>query len=117
MKRLTAADVEFEIECLPEETAILGNASAIDPETDAETEQWIYDQLAKGNDWAWCCVRVTARWRDYSGVDYLGACSYLGREDFERDVYCADVKDRALDDLNEQLAKLCADLKPLCEDS
>ena len=62
LRPLTEADVEFEIECVPEDLPIQGNASAINDEADAQLEKDLRDQLERGNEWAWCLVRVTARW-------------------------------------------------------
>ena len=79
-------DCAFGVECLPETMPIKGNASAIDDETDAIIEKHIKADLESGNQWAWCCVRVTC-YRDamlngVSGVDYLGGCSYENEDDF-----------------------------------
>lgn len=73
------------VECLDENTRIEGNASAIDPVTDREIVESIRQQLADGNPWAWCTVRVTVKWRDYEASDYLGCCSYESREAFMQD--------------------------------
>lgn len=110
VKALIEDQVEFEIICEPEEIEIHGNASAIDDDTDRETEEWITDQLNSGNEWAWCCVHVIARWKDFEGHDHLGCCSYESEEDFKAGGYWEDMKARALDDLNatikDQIFKL-----------
>jgi hypothetical protein len=90
------------LECLPEDLQIEGNASAIDPETDREQEQWIRDQLDAGNDWAWCCARVTVTFGDYSGEADLGACSYDSEASF-RECMLADMVHCACVDLVAQL--------------
>lgn len=105
-RKLTDKDVTFEIYCEPEHERIEGNACAIDPTTDAETNQWIHDQLKRGNEWAWCCVKVVARYATLKGVDYLGCCSYLSESDFKRDGYYDDMKAQALDDLQRQVDEL-----------
>ena len=61
VRQLTESEVEFVVDCIPEDLPITGNASAIDEVTDALVEAHIRDQLARGNEWAWCVVRVTAR--------------------------------------------------------
>ena len=105
MKRreLTAADVEFTLECEPEHIPYVGNCSALDHNTDREQEEWIAGQLDGGNEWAWCIAKVTAKWRDFDGVDYLGGCSYLSEEDFRKGGYFDDMKDEALTDLNRNV--------------
>lgn len=76
---------------------------------DKETEDWIAEQLDRGNEWAWCCVKVTATFTDsegntYVGADYLGGCSYKSRADFcTDDGYFPDMKTAALDDLKAKL--------------
>lgn len=71
---------------------------------DAELEREIIAQLDAGNDWAWCTVKVTARYRDMVGVAYLGCCSYEGPADFiAHSDYYDDLKDEALADLELQI--------------
>lgn len=62
--------------CEPEDLIIEGNASAIGEKEDAETNQWIHDQLDAGNEWAWCTAVVTVNYKGFSVFDALGACSY-----------------------------------------
>lgn len=102
---IRAEDCEIELECLPEHTPIHGNASAIDDETDAATERWIERQLARGNDWAWCTVRVVARFGDFVGSSVLGCCSYKSERDFRRDGYYADMVAEAVEDLNQSIGR------------
>jgi hypothetical protein len=114
LRPLTEADVEFEIECVPEDLPIQGNASAIDDETDAQLERDLREQLERGNEWAWCLVRVTARWAEYEGYDYLGGCSYASKEQFMHPKgYYPDMKARALADLNDVIATHARNLEPL----
>lgn len=101
---LTPEEVVFTVEAQPEHTQIKGNCSAIDPETDVETEKWIVDQLNEGNEWAWCCVKVSALWRGLEGTAYLGCCSYASKADFmQPDGYYDDLKADALADLQQQI--------------
>jgi hypothetical protein len=62
------------------------------------------------NPWAWCDIRVVARWKDYTGDDYLGECSYGSEEEFKQDGYYSDMKKVALDNLNSNIAKLVNNL-------
>ena len=114
LRPLTEADVEFEIECVPEDRPVYGNASTIDGETDAQVEQDIREELAHGNEWAWCLVRVTARWAEYEGYDYRGGCSHRSEEQFKHpDGYYPVMKARALADLNDVIATHARNLEPL----
>jgi len=119
MRELTEADVTFSLTAEPEDLEIEGNASAVDPETDAETYAWIRRELQSGNDWAWCCVTITATWEGIEGQDTLGGCSYQSENDFTNDGgegYYSDMRKAALADLNENVRatiKLGSDLAAL----
>jgi len=110
-RKLTEKDVVFVLACEPEQEPIEGNCSARDPDTDRATADWIRSELDHGNDWAWCCVTVTAVWQSaagptWTGSDSLGCCSYRSEYDFRTaGDYFQDMKDQALDNLNAQIAK------------
>lgn len=108
-KQLTEDDVVFTITAEPEDVPVRGNAIASgDDEYDREVEDKILDDLT-WNEWAWCCVKVTARLKGTAleGTDYLGCCSYSGVEEFcKPGGYYEDMKDRALEDLQQQLDSL-----------
>lgn len=97
-------DVFFSVKCEGEDEQIEGNASAVDPVTDAKVVARIRKQLAAGNQWAWCSVTVLATWTDRQGVEHegvahLGACSYASERQFRRDGYFKDMKKEAFEDL------------------
>ncbi len=100
------SQVEFSLSCEPEEIQIEGNACSIDEETDKAIEKYIIDQLNDGNEWAWCTVQVSARYKDMEGNAYLGCCSYRSEKDFMKDGYYKDLKNEAFADLISQLQKL-----------
>lgn len=109
-------EITYAVECLPEEERIEGNCSAVDPETDQQTADWIRDQLNNGNEWAWCCIKVTASIDgiDVVGTDYLGCCSYKSESDFCRPGgYYDDMKEVAKRDMLEKLKELKAQLTDL----
>ncbi len=91
------------LECEPEQETIYGNASAIDEETDRETERYILAELESGNEWAWCSVKVTVRFCDLSATDYLGCCSYESEAAFKADGYYTDMVRCGCVDLVAQL--------------
>lgn len=107
-----AYQIEYTIECLPEDMPIEGNASAIDDETDSKIESEIRAQLEAGNDWAWCCVRVCAVAYDDEGnqiargKDYLGGCSYANEEDFKAGGYYEDMQAVALEECESEIARI-----------
>lgn len=102
VRELSANEVAFRIECLPEDVPVEGNALASgDDEADREQEAWILEQLDNGNDWAWCTVRVVASWHDWEGDSYLSCCSYRSEADFcQEGGYLDDMKSEALAALN-----------------
>lgn len=111
-------EAEIQVIRLDEDSPIKGNASAIDPETDAKIEADIIEQLNSGNEWAWCMVKVYAEIDGFKGpANYLGQCSYKSRKDFMEDSYYDDMRNQALEDLkneiermNERFAELVRDL-------
>ncbi len=67
---------------------------------------WVKRELKDGNEWAWCSVEVRAEWwnrktgKTYSGVAYLGGCSYESEASFKQPGgYYDDMKKEAYDDL------------------
>lgn len=114
----TITEIEYTIEIEPEEIPYKGNCSAIDEETDRETENWIRNQLRKGNRWAWCTVKVTASYEGYEGVAYLGCCSYHNKKDFMHpDGYYPQMQEEARDDLLAQLKPAYEAYRSLMEHS
>lgn len=97
------ASYDFDVEQDSDDPA--GNFASGDDAQDAETLQWIRDELDSGNVWAWCCVRVTAKWTDrddveHEGFDSVGGCSYASERDFKRPgSYYDDMKHEAFRDL------------------
>lgn len=99
------------IECQPEDISIEGNAMASGNDAeDKKVEDEIKAQLESGNDWAWCCVKVTAKFAGLEGADYLGACSYNNIADFKAGGYYEDMIDRALDELIKELEAVDVEL-------
>jgi hypothetical protein len=97
-------EVEYEVECLVEDMPIRGNCMASgDDVVDEDCAKEIESRLADGNDWAWCCVKVTARWHTFESTEYLGGCSYEDEEDFRKGGYFEDMQDEALHILTNQI--------------
>jgi len=90
------ADVEVTAE--PEEVTPDGQFS------DERDVQWARDQVAAGNEWGWCCAKATATYGGFTGVAYLGGCSYRSRADFLR-TSGDDLIGEALADLEAQIER------------
>ncbi|KKN65618.1 hypothetical protein LCGC14_0479340 [marine sediment metagenome] len=120
MRQLLKVNVFFTIEPETEHTPLKGNVLASgDDETDEAAEKEVQKQLETGNEWAWCCVKVTAVWHSTSGTEYsgtacLGCCSYESEKDFRGDYY-TELQKEALADLNTKLATIRADLDELTD--
>lgn len=111
---MTIDEKKFKItvECLPEDMRIEGNASAIDDETDRQIADNIREQLANGNDWAWCIVRVRAEYKGLRADSYLGGCSYKSREDFMLPGgYYDDMRAEVIADLSAQIETIAAEAR------
>ncbi len=77
------ADVAWGCAILPEiDSPSNGHFASGDAEADAKQIAWIYSELEAGNVYAWFHCTVTATWKDHTGTDHLGCCSYRVREDF-----------------------------------
>jgi hypothetical protein len=102
--KLKEKDVDFTIDCLPEYIPVRGYALASgDPIFDKKVEDKILADL-EWNEWAWCCIRVTASWGKFTGMDHLGTCCYLSKQDFiDCDDYYLDMKACALNNLNKNI--------------
>lgn len=100
-------DVDFSIECLPEEISIRGNCMASgDDAADEACAVEIERQLEDGNPWAWCTVRVIASCGELEVSEYLGACSYASEEDFRASDYFESMRDEAFEQLQKQVAAI-----------
>jgi hypothetical protein len=95
--------VIYSVHCLPEDTPIRGNVAATGNDAeDKAIEDMVIADLAGGNEWVWCVVRVVA---EYDGIDfisgdaYMGGCSYRNRNSFMCSDYYQDMCDEARDEL------------------
>lgn len=122
LRRLTAAEVSFELRMQQDDTPLRRNVMASgDEAADEEAEKWVKDQLANGNDWAWARVTVIATYRSFEGRDSLSCCSYESEGAFKADPYYQSLCEEALENLNNNIAEHFEDLKDLiqtkhCED-
>lgn len=87
----------------------VGNCSAIDEETDSETEAWIRREIESGNDAAWCMVTVEAMALGVIGFDHLGGCSYES-EQMIHDQLVPEMKEEAFRGLVFQIQELVNEL-------
>ncbi len=95
-RKLTAAEVEFEVIVEPEHTHLLRAIAQ---------ENWIQSELDRGNDLAWCWVRVVARWEGMEGDDSLACVSCRNQRELE-EVFLPEMRANALNSLNAEVARL-----------
>ena len=90
------------IEAVQDDVPVIGNASAIDDETDMAIEAAIIDRLEDGDVWAWAFVTVTVEDEDGRSASVsLGGCSYAGARDFrENSGYYEEMVKECIDELN-----------------
>lgn len=102
-------EVSYAVTVEPEDIPFVGNCSAIDPETDRQTEEWIREQLNAGNEYAWCWVKVVASvvydGIIFTGEDSLGGISCRDREELDR-VFLPEMRAPALADLRDRLQRV-----------
>lgn len=103
MRKLLESEVEFSFECLPEESHPRDHFASGEEQYDREDIAKVLEELEKGNEWGWCCIKVTAKWKQFTGSDFLGCCSYSSQKDFETDEYYSDMKTQALEALNNAI--------------
>ena len=104
--------VSYSVRIFPEDTEVRGNYVASgDDDYDRGCENEILAELANGNDWAWCTVKVTAQYEGINcieGNDFLGCCSYRDEADFLACDYYKDMCACARYYLYEQLEGILA---------
>lgn len=71
-----ADKIIIRIDIEPDDLPIEGSFGYATEEENAAAVKYVKDQLASGNDLAWCCVKVTARLGPFVAYDTLGGCSY-----------------------------------------
>ena len=95
-----AARADIEVLAEQDETPVRGNAMASgDDAEDRRCEDWVLAELDNGNVWAWAAVTVIVRYGDFSGVAYLGCCSYDSEADFRTGGYFEQMVEDARADL------------------
>jgi hypothetical protein len=111
-----ARGIGYRLYIQPDDLEVWGNALASgDDAEDKRYEDEIIARLKNGGDvWAWAQVSVEARYKGFSGWDYLGGCSYKDTADFvEPGGYYDYMKSEALSQLCHDLieaAKVAAEL-------
>ncbi len=85
----TVCDLQFFAVCAEREAAEKALAKAERAYNKARKSA--RSRLDHGDEWAWCVVTVTVKWRNYTSTDSLGACSYADETDFRAGGYFDDM--------------------------
>jgi hypothetical protein len=101
MRTATPA-IEYRISVEPEQDDPEGHFATGDDAADAEIVEQIRKD-AEWSEWAWCVVKVSARFNGFEGVAYLGACSYKDEADFKTSGYYEDMQAEAREDLEREI--------------
>lgn len=115
LRPLREDEVTFTFTAEPEDLQLEGHFDSGEPEADAEMIAEIRARLAKDDIFAWFCAKVTASWKGYAASEYSGGCSYENEKDFLECDYYADLKARALEELNKELQSMAESLSELEE--
>ena len=110
MKDLTKDMVSFKIETETEYTPI---EKALSFETTGADHSRYIKKVQKDdgfNPWLWCCVKVTAQFKNLTGVAYLGQCAYKNEKDFIKGGYYEQMQNEAFWQLNEQVKEIINEL-------
>lgn len=111
--RIPASEIVYTLTPEPEDIPLEGNVLASgDFITDRNAEEEVRRQLDNGNEWAWCCVTVTASWNGFSGSAHLGCCNYASAEDFKTGDYYEDLCNEAAGELADVVASAYERAKP-----
>lgn len=108
MRKLTKDEVEFSVTIESEDLSVRGNYMCTeDPEADKKAEDEILTRLKHGDIYAWCVIKVTAKWEEFEGFATLGGVSFSENEDGQKQAEM-EAEDHgmfaeALEDLNKNL--------------
>lgn len=103
MKKIPMSEIDFTIECHPEDDSPVGNVSASgDAGYDREIENQVMKDLESGNEWAWCRAVVRGEWKGLAAEEHLGGCSYKSEEDFKSGGYYEDMCEEVRAEIQRQ---------------
>lgn len=115
-RKLTVADVEWEVIARPED---FSPEDDLDEATHADLLEEIADRLNSGDQWAWCCVEVRGEFRGLTASDFLGGCCYRDAKEFTQpDGYYPQMQAEVLAQLQAQFDSLAdwMEVDPNCGD-
>lgn len=116
LRKLTREEVEIEFTAEEEDVEVRGNVIVSgDDALDKEVEDDVIRRLNLGYIEAWFSAKVTARWKGFEGVNYLGGCSYGSLKEFTDSGTYQDMINQALEELQEEVEAAFESLRELQE--
>ena len=92
---------EMMIEILPWNS----NSPIDDPAYEPEVVEGFKQMKRKYGVWGWCNIEVEASFGEFSGSDFLSACSYKSKQDFMQCDYFNTMQSEALANLEQNIRK------------
>jgi hypothetical protein len=114
LKPITVDEATITLTVQQEDALIVDNAMDSGyPDIDRDCVQDIIERLNQGDVWAWAFVTVTVTWHTFSGINYLGCCTYKDEDDFKTSDsdYYEDMVSEALDNMNNSMFATYESLK------
>lgn len=107
LRKLTVEDIKWTVTAETEWEEPEGHFCSGDDKQDAELVKSIKADLLAGNEWAWCCIKVTGTYYPLGASAYLGGCSYKSKEDFmQENGYYQDMQQEVLANLQDQVNQM-----------
>lgn len=115
LRKLTEHEVEFTIDVEEDDIPVRGNLVCTeDPVFDKQCEDEVLARLERGDDTAWCVIKVTAKYRGVEASDILGGNSFAEGSAFAEEVAQTvehhGMKAQALEALNARIAEIACEL-------
>lgn len=110
LRRIEERDCTITLEAETEHDNPKDHFDSGDKDDDAKMVKEIWKDYESGNNWAWCCAKVTVTCGALKSEQYLGCCSFKNEEDFKESGYYEQMISEALDELNAQLDEIKAKL-------
>lgn len=106
MKELTKEMVTFSIDLEEELTPV--QVALSEKQTGVDHQAYIHKVLEDDgrNPWLWCCVKVTAKFKELKGTAYLGQCAYESYLDFKKGGYYEQMEEEAFEELKKKVDEI-----------
>ena len=116
LKNWLKENAGIRVVAIEEDASVQESFRSGDPALDKQAQDDILERM-QVSEWAWCCVKVGARYEDWRGYAYLGCCSYDSEEDFIKNSgHYEELVDEALDELVDNILETRKKMKKIWEE-